>query len=80
MGKQEIPRIVQQVRIWREGGQQDQQESSQGDDRKDAGGQQAVWLHLQPWPGEERGEERPGMVDLDKNTNVNFPMIKLNLT
>ena len=55
MGKQEIPRIPQQVRIHREGGQQDQQESSQGDERKDAGGQEAVWLHLQPWPGRRGG-------------------------
>ena len=55
MGMQEIPRIPQQVRIHREGGQQDQQESSQGDERKDAGGQESVWLHLQPWPG-RRGE------------------------
>ena len=29
--------------------------AAQGDDRKDAGGQEAVWLHLQPWPG-RRGE------------------------
>ena len=58
LGKQKFPSIVQQVRIHREGGQQHQQEGSRGDERNDAGGQQSVWLQLQPWPGES-GEDPP---------------------
>ena len=47
MVKQEFPRIVQQNRIQREGGQKHQQESNQVDERKEVGVQQSVQQELQ---------------------------------